>query len=131
MSIYFSIAIGGALGALSRYWLSEFVNEFGSLGNPGSAQFPAGIFLVNVLGSFLIDVVFVLIVEKSILGQQWQPLLTIGFLGAMTTFSTFSLDTLLLMQQGHYTTAFAYVALSVVICLLAAYGGIMLVRAVF
>lgn len=116
-TVYFIIACGGAIGAVSRYWISSSVERF----NEGS--FPLGTFAVNVLGSFLIGVAFILLVDKAGVSESWRPLIMVGFLGAMTTFSTFSLDALLLFQQGNYNTALVYIAGSVLMCLLAAFLG--------
>ena len=117
-----AVALGGALGALSRYWLSGSIERF------NGSHFPAGTLVVNVLGSFLIGITFVVLLEKLALADQWRPLLMIGFLGAMTTFSTFSLEALLLFQQGHYNTALLYVLSSVILCLFAALAGMQLTR---
>ena len=122
MYTYLAIAFGGAMGALSRYWLSSAVEKFNGSG------FPLGTFMVNLLGSFLIGIVFILFAEKFSLSDQWRPLIVIGFLGAMTTFSTFSLDALLLFQQGHYNTALLYVLSSVALCLFAAFAGMQVSR---
>ena len=124
MNTYIAIAIGGAFGAISRYWVSESMEKVNGTG------FPLGTFSVNLLGSFLIGVLFVIFAEKLELAHEWRPLLVIGFLGAMTTFSAFSLDTLLLFQQGHYNTALFYIFSSVIACLIAAYAGIQLTRVV-
>ena len=124
MNTYIAIAIGGAFGAISRYWVSESMEKVNGTG------FPLGTFSVNLLGSFLIGVLFVIFAEKLELAHEWRPLLVVGFLGAMTTFSAFSLDTLLLFQQGHYNTALFYIFSSVIACLFAAYAGIQLTRAV-
>ncbi|MED5412614.1 MAG: fluoride efflux transporter CrcB [Pseudomonadota bacterium] len=124
MNTYIAIAIGGAFGAISRYWVSESMEKVNGTG------FPLGTFSVNLLGSFLIGVLFVIFAEKLELAHEWRPLLVVGFLGAMTTFSAFSLDTLLLFQQGHYNTALFYIFSSVIACLFAAYAGIQLTRVV-
>ena len=120
----FAIALGGALGALSRYYLSVAVERF----NTGA--FPLGTFTVNVLGSLLIGAFFVLFMEKLHLVDTWRPVVVIGFLGALTTFSTYSLDALLLIQQGNYNTALLYIISSVLVCLLAAFTGMQLARIV-
>ncbi len=110
---------------MSRYWLSTTVEKFNGSG------FPLGTLLVNVVGSFLIGVRFIVFAERLHLADQWRPILVVGFLGAMTTFSTFSLDALLLFQQGHYNTAMLYVFSSVIVCLFAAFGGMQLTRLLF
>lgn len=125
MGYYLAIAFGGALGAVGRYWLTTVVERH------NSGLFPAGTLAVNVLGSLLIGVLFVIITEKVQSALVLRPLLVIGFLGAFTTFSTFSLDALLLMEQGLYGSAVGYVLASVFSCLIAAWVGIMLTRLVF
>ena len=122
MYTYLSIAFGGALGALSRYWLTVSIERFNGTG------FPLGTFMVNLLGSFLIGLLYILFAEKLSVADQWRPVIITGFLGAMTTFSTFSLDALLLFQQGHYNTALFYVLSSVMICIFAAYVGMQIAR---
>ena len=122
MYTYLAIAFGGALGALSRYWLTVSIERFNSTG------FPLGTFVVNLLGSFLIGLLYILFAEKLSVADQWRPVIITGFLGAMTTFSTFSLDALLLFQQGHYNTALFYVLSSVMICIFAAYVGMQIAR---
>jgi len=107
---------------MSRFWLHTAVQRFN--GN----SFPLGTLAVNILGSFLIGVFFVVLAEKAQLSETWRPLIVIGFLGAMTTFSTFSLDALLLFEQGHYNTALFYIVSSVALCLLAAFVGMQLTR---
>jgi CrcB protein len=84
--------------------------------------------MVNLLGSFLIGLLYILFAEKLSVADQWRPVIITGFLGAMTTFSTFSLDALLLFQQGHYNTALFYVLSSVMICIFAAYVGMQIAR---
>lgn len=125
ISTTLAVALGGAIGAVSRFWLSVAVERL------NSSQFPLGTFLVNVLGSFLIGVCFILFLEKLHLVDSWRPLLVVGFLGALTTFSTFSLDALLLFQQGHYNTALFYILSSVLLCLFAAFTGMQLTRLLF
>ena len=122
MYTYLAIAFGGALGALSRYWLTVSIERFNSTG------FPLGTFMVNLLSSFLIGLLYILFAEKLSVADQWRPVIITGFLGAMTTFSTFSLDALLLFQQGHYNTALFYVLSSVMICIFAAYVGMQIAR---
>lgn len=122
MSYYLAIACGGAAGALCRYWLTSLAEHH------NTSTFPVGTFVVNVLGSLLIGVLFILVSEKIQLAANLRPLLMIGFLGALTTFSTFSLDALLLIQEGYLGTAIAYILGSVVSCLVAAWAGMSLVR---
>jgi len=122
MAYYLAIALGGALGAVGRYWLVTLVEH------RNTSLFPAGTLAVNILGSLLIGILFVVLTEKIQLATFLRPLLVIGFLGAFTTFSTFSLDALLLLQQGLITSAIGYIVASVVSCLFAAWAGMTLVR---
>ena len=124
MNAYIAVAFGGALGAVARFWLHSAVQRF------NDSSFPLGTFAVNVLGSFLIGVFFVVLAEKAQLSEAWRPVVAVGFLGAMTTFSTFSLDALLLFEQGHYNTALFYIVSSVALCLIAAFAGMQLTRVV-
>ncbi len=115
------IAIGGALGALGRYWVSGLLNN-------ATFRLPYGTLACNVIGSFLMGVLFVLILEKSRLSPEMRPLLMVGLLGAFTTFSTFSLETVAMMQEGHVMSALIYILLSVFLSLLALYGGLWVTR---
>lgn len=120
--IYLAIAIGGAIGALSRYGMMNLVAHL--LGT----RLPWGTLLVNISGSLVIGVLYVLISEKMLLSSEVRALLIVGFLGAFTTFSTFSLDTVLLIQQGWIVQALGYMLASVMICVLATWLGMVLAR---
>ncbi|WP_210395297.1 fluoride efflux transporter CrcB [Motiliproteus sediminis] len=119
------IALGGAVGALGRFWVGSVL-----IRNPDHV-IPLGTLTVNVLGSALMGVCYVLILEKAQLPPEMRPLLMVGFLGAFTTFSTFSLETLTMIQQGHMLAAVIYISLSVICCVAAAAAGCALTRAVF
>lgn len=124
MMVYsLAVAVGGALGAVSRYWLMLWI------GSLAGTRFPWGTAVVNVLGSVVIGMLYVLISERMLLSEQWRSLLVVGYLGAFTTFSTFSLDTLLLLQDGRWLPALGYVAGSVLLCLAGAWLGMLLMRA--
>ena len=92
---WFAVAIGGALGSMARYALSAWIFDV------SSHKFPYATLTVNVIGSFVMGILFVIIVEKAALPAEMRSLLMIGFLGAFTTFSAFSLDALGLWQNGH------------------------------
>ncbi len=109
-----AVAFGGALGAVLRYAVALYIPFV-----PG--KFPTATFLVNGLGSFLMGAFFVLIVEKGILPQYLKYLLMVGCFGALTTFSTFSMDALHLIMAGHWKMAVFYTLLSVLTCISAAY----------
>lgn len=107
LTLLLPIALGGAFGAVARYLLSEWAQLRWGL------QFPWGTLLVNLLGCLALGLVYGLL-ESVDLPATLRPALTVGFLGAFTTFSTFSYETLLLVEGGHALRALAYVGLSVV-----------------
>lgn len=121
--MYFMIALGGALGALSRFAVGKWVNSF------WQAQFPMATLSINVLGSFLMGIAFVLISERVPSLEPLRPLIMIGFLGAFTTFSTFSLEIVSLMNQQAWLSAVSYLSLSCLLGILALAAGIGLARA--
>ena len=118
-----AIAGGGAAGAVARYWVSGRVYAWLGSG------FPWGTLAVNVAGSFLIGLLAILLVERLPYSAEWRSLLIVGFLGAFTTFSTFSLETLTLIEQADYAKALTNAALSVVACLAATWLGVVAGRA--
>lgn len=125
MGHWFAIASGGACGALMRYWLVSWIQ-------PISDRFiPWGTLLVNVSGSLLAGLLYVLLVERLQAGNEWRGLLQIGFLGAFTTFSAFSLETVQLFENGRVSQALLYTLLSVVLCVVAAWLGILWARSIF
>lgn len=122
MTRILAIAIGGALGALGRHGVSTAVAAaFGP-------RFPFGTLIVNVAGSFAMGWLFVLFEEKFHVSPEMRLLFMTGLLGAFTTFSTFSVETLALLQAGRWLAAAANVLLSVVLCLCAAGLGMLLGR---
>jgi len=115
------VACGGAFGATLRYLIGlGMISLFGK-------GFPFATLAVNVLGSLIMGFIFQLVQQETITSSPWWPLIGVGFLGALTTFSTFSMDNLLLLQQGEIIKAMLNVALNVVVCILAAYVGTLLV----
>lgn len=122
MSQLVAIAAGGALGALLRFWLASGVAVWLGRG------FPYGTLLVNVSGSLAIGVLYILLLERADVGTVWRLFLMTGLLGAFTTFSTFSLETLVLIEAGEHLKAGMNVVLNVILCLAAAYAGILLGR---
>lgn len=116
------VAVGGALGAMGRFGVNALI--YPTMGG----RFPMGTLVVNVVGSVLMGMFYVLIIERGVLQAELRNLLMVGFLGAFTTFSTFSLDSLALWQNGHLALAAAYVALNLVLCLAGTLGAIVLTR---
>ena len=119
---WIAVAVGGALGAMARYAISTWIFQV------SSHKFPYATLTVNVLGSFVMGILFVVIIERCALPVEMRSLWMIGFLGAFTTFSTFSLDALGLWQNGHLFMALLYVLATVVLCLLAISSSIWLTR---
>ena len=123
MMQYMMVAVGGALGAVARYagyrvaLRLEWHAALATLG-------------INVLGSLLIGMMYVVLTERSGLSPNTQSLVTIGFLGAFTTYSTYSLDALKLLEQGQIVLALGYLLGTLLLCLLAVWLGAMLVRLV-
>lgn len=116
---WLAIALGGALGAMARYAVTIQCASWMSSAVVMNARFPLGTLIVNVLGSALIGVCYVLIIEKGALSAEWRHILMVGFLGAFTTFSTFSLDALNMWQNGHQFLALSYVSITFVASLVA------------
>lgn len=112
------IALGGALGALARYWLGGVASQVLGTG------FPYGTLCVNILGSFAIGVLWVWLAQQQWGNPAYKHFLIVGFLGAFTTFSSFSLDGVLLLQQERFFAFLGYLGLSVMGCLVATVAGI-------
>ncbi|WP_174575405.1 fluoride efflux transporter CrcB [Thiosocius teredinicola] len=118
----FAIAAGGAMGALMRFWMSGAVYAWLGRG------FPYGTLAVNVVGSLVMGFLYIVLIERSALGAEWRAFALVGFLGAFTTFSTFSIETLNLIEQADYVKAALNMLISVVACVGAAFLGVMLAR---
>jgi CrcB protein len=119
---YLIIGIGGFLGANARYLLGGWIAErYGT-------SFPYGTMVINVSGSFVIGFFLVLISDRFIIHPNWRLFFAIGFLGAYTTFSTFSFETFALIQQRSFVLAVANMAGSVVLGQLAVVAGMILAR---
>ncbi|MCK8046985.1 MULTISPECIES: fluoride efflux transporter CrcB [Shewanella] len=114
------VALGGSIGAVFRYLISLLMLQvFGS-------GFPFGTLMVNILGSFLMGVIFAL-GQVSELSPEIKAFIGVGMLGALTTFSTFSNETLLLMQEGYLVKAILNVVVNVGVCIFVVYLGQQLV----
>jgi len=114
-----AIAAGGALGALLRFWVSSGILALVGRG------FPYGTLSVNALGCLAMGFLYVLLLERMSVGPEVRAALLIGLLGAFTTFSTFSIETLTLIEQADYLKAVLNVVLSVMICVPAAWLGLL------
>jgi CrcB protein len=113
------IFVGAGFGGVFRYWISNLSYWF--LGR----QFPYGTLIVNVSGCFLMGLLFVLLLERfDGIGPQLRSLLLIGLLGGYTTFSSFSIETLNLFENGAPLAGVANILLSVILCLAATWLGV-------
>ncbi len=118
MTAWLAIAGGGAVGALMRYGMANMAYQlFGR-------SFPLGTLSVNVIGSLLIGLLYVLLVDRWALSAEWRLGLLVGVLGSFTTFSSFSLETLQLMEQSGAGPALLNVFLNVTLCLAACWLGL-------
>ncbi|MEA5113733.1 MAG: fluoride efflux transporter CrcB [Geobacteraceae bacterium] len=122
MEIAVAVALCGAAGCLSRYYLSGWV--YGLLGR----DFPYGTFVVNILGAFIIGFLMEFGIRSTMVPATLRVGLTVGFLGGLTTFSTFSYETFRLIEEGELLVAFLNVAISVLVCLMFTWIGIFAAR---
>ena len=116
-----AIGVGGFLGALGRYWVSGLAQRLGG-------RFPYGTLSVNLIGSFILGLFATLFLEKVIVNQEVRLFLLVGLLGAFTTYSTFSLETLNLMRGGEWMFAGLNVLANVVGTLIAVWAGISIAK---
>ncbi|ANS84000.1 Putative fluoride ion transporter CrcB [Vibrio scophthalmi] len=124
LSILGFIALGGAFGACSRYLISELCVALLGRG------FPYGTLTVNVVGSFIMGLLIAAFESEVLAIEPWRQIIGLGFLGALTTFSTFSMDNVLLMQQGAFLKMGLNVLLNVVLSISAAWVGFQLLMKV-
>ena len=117
---WLAVAMGGAVGAMGRAGIAAMLTTAGS--------FPWQTFAANTIGSLAIGVVWAALV-KAEAPPLWSAFLITGVLGGFTTFSTFSLETVQLFEQGAWQTALGYVALSLLSCVLGAALGLWVIKA--
>jgi CrcB protein len=125
MGVVVAVGVGGGLGALIRYFMAGAVQPSWW---PG---FPFGIFVVNITGGLVMGLITELAALKIQMTPEMRAFLTTGILGGYTTFSTFSLDSALLMERGAYMQAAAYIVGSVAFSIVALFAGLWIVRAIY
>ena len=126
MNQLIAVALGGAFGAVVRFLVSTGLYQWLGRG------FPYGTLVVNVVGSFLIGLLTeALILQRVAITLEYRAAILVGFIGAFTTFSTFSLETLYLIEQGSLTKAGLNIVVSVLGCLLAVWIGLLCGRSLF
>ncbi len=119
------VALGGAFGAIARYWLGGWISSKLPM------QFPLGTFVINVTGSFMIGFFLSLISQRIILHPNWRLLIAVGFVGAYTTFSTFEYETLKLIEEGNILSAALNLGLSVILGFIAVWLGVVAARKLY
>jgi CrcB protein len=124
MGVILSVGVGGGIGALLRYFVAGWLQPVGS-------AFNWGIFAVNITGGLVMGMVVEASALKLNLSPEMRAFLTTGILGGYTTFSTFSLESALLLQKGEYMMAAFYVISSVVLSIAALFAGLWIVRALY
>ena len=117
-----AVAAGGALGAVGRHYLAT------ALARTTGSHFPFGTLSVNILGSFLMGVIVGMILARGPVDPSLRAFLTVGLMGGFTTFSAFSMETILLIERGNGPMALLYAALSVLFCVTAVAIGLWLTR---
>ena len=121
MKIILAVGLGSFIGGICRYMVTLFIQ------NKFLTTFPFGTMFVNVLGCFLIGVIYALS-DRGNLSPLWRMFLATGMMGGFTTFSTFSNETVSMLRDAEYVPAFSYIAFSIIIGLAATIGGISLVK---
>lgn len=122
MSVWIAVAAGGALGASLRFWLASSMNRaFGGL-------FPYGTLAVNVMGCALIGFIYILAMERWGIGPVLRSGILIGLLGGFTTYSAFTLETLLMVENGYFGRACINVGLTTLLCIGATWFGMLAAR---
>ncbi len=120
---YLLVGVGGCLGSILRFWLGTYIG--GKMGT----RFPYGTLVINITGSFLLGLVFA-VFTKTHWNPNWRYLIPIGFIGGYTTFSAFEFETLRTLQDGQIGLGLLYVAVSVIVGLVAVWGGVVAGRAI-
>ncbi|HXB52414.1 MAG TPA: fluoride efflux transporter CrcB [Rhizomicrobium sp.] len=120
-----AVAVGGAIGSAARYLIAGWVQSVAWTG------FPYGIFVVNISGGLVMGILTELMALKWNVPLEMRAFLTTGILGGYTTFSTFSLDSALLIERGAYASAAIYIVGSAAVSILALFAGLWLIRGIY
>lgn len=121
MKIIIAVGIGSCIGGILRYLLTQLIQ------NKFLSTFPYGTLSVNIIGCFLIGLVFGFS-ERSYISMEWRLFLVTGLLGGFTTFSSFSNETIALIRDGQNWLALSYIASSVIVGLVATFAGISIIK---
>lgn len=117
-----AIVAGASCGALCRWWLVLLMQRW------AGATYPWATLMVNAVGSFALGFLVIWFLDKTHLSDLLRLMLTVGFLGSFTTFSTFSVETVRLMEQGSITLSLIHTVGSVVLCIFMAWLGMMVAK---
>jgi CrcB protein len=120
MKEFIAVFVGSGLGGLLRFFISKWIDSW------HYNNFPWGTFVVNIIACFILGFIIGLSDHKQILTNTVRLFITVGFCGGFSTFSTFSNETLSMFQQGNYLTAFINILGSVLLCLTATFGGLLI-----
>ena len=122
MKMYFAVGLGGAFGAMGRYYMSSLMMRFITIG------FPLGTLAVNIVGSVAMGIIIEILALHGTLTQEWRAFVTVGFSGGFTTFSAFSLEVALMIERNDFAEAALYVGLSLLLCVGGLFLGLAMVR---
>jgi len=120
---YLLIAAGGALGSIARFWVGSTIS--GRIG----AKFPYGTFVINMTACVIIGFTLTYLGKRADLNPAWRFLIAVGFIGAYSTFSTYEWETLSTLRSGAFALAALYAGGSLVLGLIAVWGGSLLAEA--
>ncbi len=123
MKIILLVGTGGFVGSISRYLVSQLMQKV------FETTFPLGTLVVNIVGSFLIGVIYALSERSEILSAEWRVFLAVGFCGGFTTFSSFAYENFAMVNIQQFLFSALYIGLSLILGLLAVYLGVQLFRA--
>ena len=124
LKISLLIGAGGFLGSISRYWLSLFLDRH------FTGAYPIGTFTVNIIGCFLLGLIYAVAEHSSFISPDTRLFLAAGFCGSFTTFSTFAFESQVLIKDGHWPTMASYIVASIVLGVIATFVGVAAGRAV-
>ena len=122
LKVLLAMGTGSFLGGISRFLLSRFVQ------NQVISSFPYGTFVVNIIGCFIIGILYGLFEKDQLLSPEWRMFLTVGFCGGFTTFSTFAGENYSLLKDGNFMYLALYASLSVFLGIMAVWLGNLLIK---
>lgn len=122
MKIILIVGTGGFIGSVSRYLVSQFLQK------TFETTFPLGTMTVNIIGSFLIGIIYALSEQSEIISAEWRIFLAVGFCGGFTTFSSFAYENFSMLSVQQYLYSALYAGLSLILGLLAVYLGVQIMK---